>query len=145
MEAWWHDFYSTMAQVTAVLLLATVVEDPIRSSIIGHKHWKDHPHRFVRFMAKPFVATLRIRVLITTLWGCGIGVGFALWTLGESDPPSLLISIGQWLVGLPTVILALLIAIGIILHIQDERAHSQNNVNSCQCGTSAHHHNNDDP
>jgi hypothetical protein len=144
MEAWWHDFYSTTAQVTAILLLAAVVEEPIRSSIIGRERWKSDRRWFFRFMAKDSVKSLRIKTFITVLWTCATSVAFALWILGEKNPHALLISIGQWLIGLPTVILALLIAIGVILHLGDEMERQQNNTNRRQSGTSIPHHNNNE-
>lgn len=88
MEPWWHDFYATMAQVIAVLLLAMVVESPIRSS-------------------------LPRLILIVMLWLCMFGGGLALWILSEREPESWLVTMGQWIVGLPTAVLVILIAVGV--------------------------------
>jgi hypothetical protein len=92
MELWWHDFYATIVQVIALLLVAMVVESNIRSSL---PRW----------------------ILVVGLWLCMPGGGLAIWILSEEDPNPRLVRIGQWVVGLPTTILVLIIAIAISVQI----------------------------
>jgi hypothetical protein len=130
MEPWWHDFYATMAQVIAVLLLATVVESPIRSSILGHDHWGP----LTRWMTTPSATNARAWILIAMLWLCMGGGGLALWILSEETPWPWLVRVGQLIVGVPTAFLAVLIAIGVALQIREEVTHpSRNRTTSCKC------------
>jgi hypothetical protein len=48
------------------------------------------------------------------------GGGLAIWILSEEDPNPRLVRIGQWVVGLPTTILVLIVAISISAQILRE-------------------------
>ena len=105
MEAWWHDYYATMIQVIAVLLLAVVVEGRIRTA-------------------------LPRSVIAAGLWLCMLCGGFGVWILSEENPSRELVLAGQWIIGLPTAILVVIVTIGVTVKISREAPAGENVENT---------------
>jgi hypothetical protein len=96
MESWPHDYYVTMVQVISILLLAMVVESRIRSAL---PPW----------------------VLVAGFWLCLLGGGLGIWILSQKNPNHDLVLAGQWIIGLPTAVLVLLLAFNVSAQILRER------------------------
>jgi hypothetical protein len=100
VEPWWHNYYATMVQVISILLLAMVVESRIRSALPS---W----------------------ILIAGFWLCLLGGGLGIWILSEENPNHDLVLAGQWITGLPTAVLVLLIAFNVSAQILRERTRTE--------------------
>jgi hypothetical protein len=98
MEYWWHDFFSTMAQVTALLVVAAVVEQTLVESVreLDSGKW-------------PLFSI----IVVAMVWLCAVSTGFLLWTLSERTPEQWLIDFSAWFSGLASGGLAIVLAAGI--------------------------------